>query len=57
MRAPRSDALVRVCCVGCARYLVFFLAGEAEGILQAFGFVASALLYIVAFLNLVRPRK
>ena len=23
MRAPRSDALVRVCCVGCARYLVF----------------------------------
>jgi len=25
--------------------------------LQAFGFVASALLYIIAFLNLVKPRK
>ena len=37
--------------------LYFFLAGEAEGILQAFGFVASALLYILAFLNLVKPKK
>jgi len=37
--------------------LYFFLAGEAGGILQAFGFVASALLYILAFLNLVKPKK
>ena len=37
--------------------LYFFLAGEADCILQAFGFVASALLYILAFLNLVKPKK
>ena len=37
--------------------LYLLLAGEAEGILQAFGYVASALLYILAFLNLVKPRK
>jgi hypothetical protein len=37
--------------------LYFLLSMEADGILQAFGYVASALLYILAFLNLVKPKK
>lgn len=37
--------------------LYFLLAMEAEGLLAAFGYVASALLYILSFLNLVKPRK
>lgn len=37
--------------------LYFLLAREAEGLLAGFGFVVAAVLYIVAVMNLVRPRK
>ena len=37
--------------------LYFLLAREAEGLLAGFGFVVSALLYLLAFLNVVRPKK
>jgi len=37
--------------------LYFFLASEAEGLLAGFGYVAAAMLYILSFLNLVKPKK
>jgi hypothetical protein len=37
--------------------LYFLLAGEAEGLLAGFGYVASALLYVLSFLNLVKPKN
>lgn len=37
--------------------LYFFLSREAEGLLAGFGYVASALLYLLSFVNLVAPKK
>lgn len=37
--------------------LYFLLAREAEGLLAGFGFSASALLFVLAVLNVVRPKK
>ena len=37
--------------------LYFLLALEAEGLLAGFGYTAAALLYVLSFLNLVKPRK
>ena len=37
--------------------LYFLLAREAEGLLAGFGFAVSAVLYLLAFLNVVRPKK
>lgn len=37
--------------------LYLLLALEAEGLLAGFGYVASALFYMLSIVNLVRPRK
>ena len=37
--------------------LYFLLAMKAEGLLAGFGYTASALLYVLSFLNLVKPKK
>jgi hypothetical protein len=37
--------------------LYLLLAGEAEGLLAGFAYVASALFYVLSVVNLVRPRK
>jgi hypothetical protein len=37
--------------------LYFLLAGEAEGLLAGFGYVASALFYVLSIVNLAKPRK
>jgi hypothetical protein len=37
--------------------LYLLLSIPAEGFLQGLGYVAAALLYVLAFLNLVKPRK
>ena len=43
--------------LGSLATLYFFLASEAEGLLAGFGYVAAAMLYILSFLNLVKPKK
>ena len=43
--------------LGSLATLYLLLAGEAEGLLSGFGYVASALLYVLSFLNLVKPKK
>ena len=37
--------------------LYFLLAREAEGLLAGFGYVASALFYVLSIVNLAKPRK
>jgi len=37
--------------------LYLLLAREVEGLLAGFGYVASALLYVLAFMNVARPKK
>jgi hypothetical protein len=43
--------------LGSLATLYFLLALEVDGLLAAFGYVASALLYVLAVLNVVRPKK
>jgi len=37
--------------------LYLLLAREVEGLLAGFGYVASALLFVLAVLNVLRPKK
>ena len=37
--------------------LYFLLAREAEGLLAGFGYLASALFYVLSIVNLAKPRK
>ena len=43
--------------LGSLATLYLLLAREAEGLLAGFGYVAAAMLYILSFLNLVKPKK
>ena len=41
----------------CMATLYFLLAQGVDGLLAAFGYTVSALLYVLAVLNLVRPKR
>lgn len=43
--------------LGIMGLLYFLLARNSEGLLAGFGYVFAALLFLLSFLNLVRPRK
>jgi hypothetical protein len=43
--------------LGSLATLYLLLAREADGLLAGFGYVASALFYVLSIVNLAKPRK